>query len=60
VRINGEKVPAKPPRHPCDDMDQIHVADPVSMELCRLRGEMERLEKRLQELEKAGPTEASL
>ena len=38
VRINGEKVPAKPPRHPCDDMDQIHVADPVSMELCRLRG----------------------
>ena len=60
VRINGEKVPAKPPRHPCDDMDQIHVADPVSMELCRLRGEMERLEKRLQEVEKAGPTEASL
>ena len=60
VRINGEKVPAKPPRHPCEDMDQIHVADPVSMELCRLRGEMERLEKRLQELEKAGPTEASL
>ena len=60
VRINGEKVPAKPPRHPCDDMDQIHVADPVSMELCRLRGEMERLEKRLQELEKAGPTEAAL
>ena len=37
VRINGEKVPAKPPRHPSDDMDQIHVADPVSMELC-LRG----------------------
>ena len=36
-------------------MDQIHVADPVSMELCRLRGEMERLEKRLQELEEAGP-----
>ena len=55
VRINGEKVPANPPRHPCDDMDQIHVADPVSMELCRLRGEMERLEKRLQELEEAGP-----
>ena len=33
-----EKVPAKPPRHPCDDMDQIHVADPVSMELCRPAG----------------------
>ena len=41
VQHHGEKVPAKPPRHPCDDMDQIHVADPVSMELCRLRGEID-------------------
>ena len=58
VRIDGEKVP-EPPSHP-RRMDQIHVADPVSMELCRLRGELERLEKRLQELEKAGPTEDTL
>ena len=45
VRIGGRKV------RPCDDMDQIHVADPVSMELCRLRGQLERLEKRLVQLE---------
>ena len=48
VRIGGKRV-----QHPCDDMDQIHVADPVSMELCRLRGEMERLQKRLEALEGA-------
>ena len=42
VRINGKK-PA-----PCQDMDQIHVADPVSMELCRLRGELERLQKQVE------------
>ena len=29
------------------------MADPVSMELCRLRGEMERLQKRLEALEGA-------
>ena len=48
VRIGGRKV------HPNDTMDQIHVADPVSMELCRLRGELERMEKRLKALE--GPS----
>ncbi len=47
VRINGERVPdPKPSRN----LDQIHVADPVSMELCRLRGEIERLEKKVNEL----------
>lgn len=45
VRINGEKVP-----QPSRSLDQIHVADPVSMELCRLRGELERLEKKAAEL----------
>ena len=44
VRINGKK-PA-----PCQDMDQIHVADPVSMELCRLRGELERLQKQVEKI----------
>lgn len=51
VRIDGQKVPAAevPARH---KLDQIHVADPVSMELCRLRGELERLEKKVAGLEK--------
>ena len=37
-------------RPPCQDMDQIHVADPVSMELCRLRGELERLQKQVEKI----------
>ena len=52
VRIGGKKVDC-----PSKQLDQIHVADPVSMELCRLRGEMERLEKRLKELESNGKDE---
>lgn len=47
VRINGERVPDP---KPSKMLDQIHVADPVSMELCRLRGELERLEKKVNEL----------
>ena len=49
VRIDGQKVTDAPPSK---KLDQIHVADPVSMELCRLRGELERLGKRVQEMEK--------
>lgn len=49
VRIDGQKVAEAPPSK---KLDQIHVADPVSMELCRLRGELERLEKKVAEMEK--------
>lgn len=34
------------------DLDQVHMPDPVSQELCRLRHQIEVLEKRLNELEK--------
>lgn len=51
VRIDGHKVPevsdALPPSR---KLDQIHVADPVSIELCRLRGELERLEKKVEDM----------
>ncbi len=47
VRINGEKV-ADASR----ELDQIHVADPVSMELCRLRGQLERMQNQLNEMER--------
>ena len=47
VRIDGKRV-----EHPSQQLDQIHVADPVSMELCRLRGELERLQKRVSQLDK--------
>ena len=41
VRLNGEKV--KP-------LDQIHIPDPVSQEICRLEGDIYRLKKELEEL----------
>lgn len=46
VRIGGQKIGSA-------QLDQIHVADPVSMELCRLRGEIDRMKKRLEVLEPA-------
>ena len=39
VRVNGER-PA-----PCASLDQIHVADPVAQELCRMQVEIEKLQK---------------
>ncbi len=46
VRLNGEKV--KPP---CEDLDQIHIPDPVSMELCRMNITIERLTKTVEQLQ---------
>ena len=48
VRRKGEKI------HNCpQDLDQIHMPDPVSLELCRMQVEIERLEKRLASIENA-------
>ena len=41
VRLNGEKI--KP-------LDQIHIPDPISQELCRLEGEIYKLNKEIKEL----------
>ena len=41
VRLNGEKV--KP-------LDQIHIPDPISQEICRLEGEIYKLSKEIKEL----------
>ena len=41
VRINGERVP----------LDQVHIPDPVSQELCRLTKRIEDLEKKVLENE---------
>lgn len=41
VRVNGEKV------HPKFDLDQIHMPDPVSQELCKLYMEIDELQKRI-------------
>ena len=52
VKIGNQRVV-----HPSQQLDQIHVADPVSMELCWLRGELERLQRRVESLEEPTPQE---
>lgn len=44
VKRNGVRV------HPCDEMDQVHIPDPISSELCKMRHEIECLKKQLDEL----------
>lgn len=44
VRRNGKKVRE-------NQLDHVHVPDPVSQELCRLRAEVQRLKKRLDQME---------
>ena len=53
VRRNGVRV---------DDLDQVHIPDPVAQEICKLQFELDRLEKRIRELEKeqaAAPAKSS-
>lgn len=49
VKRNGEKVHE---HKVTQDIDQIHIPDPVSQELCRMHIEIERMQKKLEELEK--------
>jgi serine O-acetyltransferase len=42
VRVGGQRV--------ADELDQIHIPDPVQQELCRLEGEIYKLNKELKEL----------
>lgn len=48
TRIAGKKVKPKN----CIDLDQVHIADPVSQELCKLNCHINELKKRIEELEK--------
>ena len=48
----GQKKEEKPK----NDLDQIHIPDPVSTELCRMRHQMELMEARIKELEGAKNT----
>ena len=43
VRRGGEKV--------CQELDQIHIPDPVAQEMCRIKVQMSHLEERIKELE---------
>lgn len=44
VRINGERV------NKCSDLDQIHMPDPVSQEICRLQQLIDGLQKEIDSL----------
>lgn len=48
-RDNVRVAAAAPLIHPIADLDQIHIPDPVSMEICRLNSEIDRLKKNLEE-----------
>ncbi len=47
VRRNGKKM-----KSGCDDLDQIHIPDPVAQELCQTKRQLARLEQRISDLEK--------
>ncbi len=49
VRRNGEKISG---HTVTQDIDQIHIPDPVSLELCRLQAEIEKLNRKIGEMEK--------
>ena len=48
-RDNKRVAPASSLSKPIADLDQVHIPDPVSMELCGLRADVERLKKKLEE-----------
>lgn len=48
VKQNGEKLPE---RKVTQDIDQIHIPDPVSQELCRLQHEINKLNKKIAQIE---------
>ncbi len=47
VKMNGKKV-----HKVTADIDQVHIPDPVSQEICRLHSEIDTLRKELAELKK--------
>ena len=46
VRIAGKKV--------TDDLDHVHIPDPVAQEFCRVEHRLHALEKKLRQYENAG------
>ena len=49
VRLGGQRV---------DSLDQVHVPDPVSQEICRLEQTVEQLQKKVSELQEKGTKDA--
>lgn len=52
VRLGNKRVAhATPLLKPVADLDQIHIPDPISMELCRLNADIDRIKKKLEDIE---------
>jgi serine O-acetyltransferase len=49
VGIPGRVVSRAAGANPSDELDHVHLPDPVSMELCNLRARIEELEKRIKD-----------
>ena len=47
---NKRVASASPLLKPVADLDQIHIPDPISMDICKLRGEVDRLKKKMEEI----------
>lgn len=51
VKLDNKRIaPAKLDFKPTADLDQIHIPDPISMELCKLEAEIKRLNKKMEEM----------
>ena len=46
---NKRVASAQPSFKPVADLDQIHIPDPISMELCKLEAEIRRIKKKMEE-----------
>lgn len=50
VKLGNKRIAsAAPVIKPVADLDQIHIPDPISMELCSLRAEINKLKKKMEE-----------
>ncbi len=50
VGVPARIISRKKKEDPAKELDQVHIPDPVSLEICRLRGELEKLEKTVERL----------
>ena len=49
VKLGNKRVAPASAIKPSPDLDQIHIPDPISMELCSLRAEINKLKKSLED-----------
>lgn len=52
VGVPARIISRKKKEDPAQELDQVHIPDPVSLEICRLRAELETLEKKVAEMNK--------